>query len=259
VTKALARRQILRASLGIAAGAGLAVAGLVDAAPAAAAPVSQLPDVPGMLGDRRANEFWFQFDEAMGYTPTTELMDAYLAIGDYLGGNVVSVFHKKWFELAAQPDYPRNFTAYVTPIAGPLAVLSRYELAVFDQFYCHHDPKLFKAFAYFGQGVLFDPRRADVGAPVHTMDGTPPTAYHTWHVCIRAMTLLGIDKGWWREISPLVGFAWAVQSVAKPSILQVNPPLPADAVRRLADTWLPKSPRRLDQDFQSFPYPPGIA
>lgn len=261
MTDDLDRRQLLRTSLGIAVAGGLTAAGLARAAPAAATTRGgpDYPDVPGMLGDREANEFWYQFDEVAGYNPSQEVIDAYRSIGAYIGGNLFGRFPALWLQHVAQPDYPRNFAAFVAPIAAELSVLSRAQLGAIDLFYRRHDPGLIDAFAWFGQGVLFDPRRAEAGAPVHTMDGNPPQAYHVWWVCLRAMTLAGVDVARWRELGPKVAFAWAVQSVAKPDILTVNPPLPPRDVRRLRASWLPRSLRQLDIDFQSAPYPAGIA
>jgi hypothetical protein len=277
VSKHLSRRQILQTSLGAAAVAGLGLGGVAQGMPAAATspheplndpvpaahpephPEPGFPSVPGMLGDRRENEFWYQFDEAVGYNPTNELIAAYAAIETYLGGNLFSVLWRKWLDMVrAGAEYPANFTSFVTPVAEPLAVISQAQLTVFDAFYRRNDPRLVKLFADFGQGVLYDPRRAAAGAAVHTIDGNPPSAYHVWHVCLRAMMLLGVDRSRWCEFSPLVGFSWVLQSVAKPNQQAVNPPLPRRTVRRLATSWLSRTPERLDIDFQSFPYPPGI-
>jgi hypothetical protein len=36
-----------------------------------------LPPVPGMLGDRRTNELWYQLDEIALYNPSQKIRDAY--------------------------------------------------------------------------------------------------------------------------------------------------------------------------------------
>jgi hypothetical protein len=210
-----------------------------------------------MLGDRRANEFWYQFDDTMFFSRSQEVDDAYTVIINYLGGDLERPFREKWLELSKLPDYPENFTAFVTPLRQPLTVLSRTQLGVFDAFYRRRDPRLIAAFSYFGQGVLFDPRRADIASEVHTMDY--PEAYQLWHVYLRAMMFLHIDRRRWAEIAPLNGFSWAVFSVARPNQHVVSPPLPRETVLRLAASWLPRSAERLDIDFQSVPYPANIS
>lgn len=74
------RRSALRAALGVAGAA--AAASLVGAVPAEAHGRHHplLPDVPGMVGDRWANEFWYQYDEISYFTPTQEMKDAVAAI-----------------------------------------------------------------------------------------------------------------------------------------------------------------------------------
>jgi hypothetical protein len=257
VSEILSRRQLLRASTGVALAAGLGAAGLANAAPAAAAGTHDpdLPEVPGMLGDRRANEFWYQFDNVFLYSRSPEIQDAINAIVTYTGAPGEGDLYHAWLTRVTSAGYPGTFATFMAPVADPLRVLSRLQLAVFDKLYHRHDPRLDCAFGDFAQGVLYDPRRLADDAPVHTMDGDPPIGYHLWYVFLRAMMLLDIDAKRWREMAPRVGYAWAVQSVAKPSTTTVNPPLPRQTLHRLGATWLPKSTRRLDVDFQSLPYP----
>jgi hypothetical protein len=216
---------------------------------------TDLPAVPGMLGDRRANELWYQFDEVTMYKSSRELTDAYIAIGELFGGDVERSVLARWQELSKSPEYPHNYAQLVAPVRGALEVLSRAQLDVFDAYYRKRGFGLASAFIDFGQGVLFDPRRADVESEVHSMNGNPPRGYHTWHAYMRAMMLLGVDTERWESIATYNALAWAIQTVAKPDLRKVNPALPRVTVARLAANWLPRSPRQLDADFQSFPYP----
>ena len=43
-----------------------------------------LPPVPGMLGDRRANELWYQLDEISLYHPSQEVQDAYAVLFPFI-------------------------------------------------------------------------------------------------------------------------------------------------------------------------------
>ncbi|WP_433336241.1 hypothetical protein [Spirillospora sp. CA-294931] len=264
-SKDLDRRRLLRSSAGAAAAAGLGMLGVAAAAPAAAAtPESrqvprapqggELPPVPGMSGDRRANELWYQLDEVTLHHRPPEVMAAFVAIQNYMAGGAERGLVDAWQRMVKESAYPSNFTEFVTPIRQPLSVLAEVQAEVFDAVYPRGGHRLAAAFADFGQGVLYDPRHRSV----HTMDGRPPRGYHVWHVYLRAMMFLGLDASRWREIAPLNGFAWAVQTVAKPSEEHPNPPLPRSTVRRLARTWLRRGPERLDIDFQSFPYPAGM-
>ncbi|MCE7002241.1 hypothetical protein LWC34_05275 [Kibdelosporangium philippinense] len=243
------RRTLLRASTATVV-TGLLLPGVAYANPS----YQSFPDVPGMLGDRRANEFWYEYDNAVMFTSTAELEAAYQQIRDHTGGFPYPLM-EKWFQLVATPEYPRNFAEYVAPLRDPLRLISRTQLDVIDKFYRPGSRGLVDAFSYFGQGVLFDPRRAEAKAEVHTMDGA--YAYHAWYVYQRAMMMLGIDAARWARISPLVAFSWAVFAVARPNTRTVSPALPHSTVARLAAQWLPKSIRQLDQDFRTGPYPAG--
>ncbi|WP_410606524.1 hypothetical protein [Amycolatopsis sp. lyj-109] len=247
------RRSLLK----IGAGAAVTVAGSVLLSPsAAAAATSDLPPVPGMLGDRRANELWYQLDEISLYNPTQETADAIGAFFGYIGGEQAS--YTKWFEFVQEPGYPQNYAEYLKPVEQPLRTLSKLQLDNFDRYYCNDHAGLIGAFAAFGQGVLFDPRRADDEAEVHAMDGDPTHGYHRWHGILRGNMVLGIDRARWARLNPVLGFAWALQSAAKPDHRSPNPgPAPAQ-VREFARYWLPRDTATLDVDFQTWPYPPEI-
>jgi hypothetical protein len=244
------RRTMLKVSA-----AGLGAAVLLPGV----AQASELPAVPGMLGDRKANEFWYQFDQATRFDAPQETLDVYDAIQTYLGGSLVQTFRDVWLDMSASSDYPYNFTSYVTPIKEPLEHLSQVQLGLFDQFYRPNSPEFVQAFALFGQGVLFDPRRADVQSEVHTMDRTPPVGYHGWHSYLRALMFLGISTERWARIDPVIAYAWALQSTAKPNTRTVTAPLPKSTVTRLAVQWLPRSSAQLDKEYRSLPFPVGIS
>jgi hypothetical protein len=208
-----------------------------------------------MQGDRLANEFWYQFDEETSLAPSSQLLDAYKAIGSHTGGGIKGL-RDRWLSLSRLPEYPQNFISFVTPLAGPLEVVSSVQLQVIDRFYPCKSDGIVAAFAFFGEGVLYDPRRTDIGQEVHTMDDL--AAYHTWHAFQRAMMFLDIDRRRWEELAPVTAFAWAVQSVAMPGQRVVNPPLPASVLDRLAATWLCRDQRELDEAFQSVPRPRNL-
>jgi hypothetical protein len=264
----LGRRDLLRTGLGAAGAAGLWAAGLGAPGPAHAAHAGGrgrpgLEPVPGMSGDRRANELWYQFDEITFYYPSDELIDAYIAVLGHIratDGDLFPLYRDHWSVHVAAPEYPHNYREFMRPLTAPLRVLSRIQLDIVDTYYRPGDPRLIRAFADFGQGVLYDPRRLPVSRPVHTMNttnGNPPGGYHNWHVFMQAMILLGVDVPRWRSLAPLNALAWALQSIARPSETQLNPPLPARTVAAAAAYWLSRSPRQLDRAFRSFPYPPA--
>ncbi|GAA3132229.1 MULTISPECIES: hypothetical protein [Nonomuraea] len=247
-----------RRMLGVSAGAAAAtVVGAATAGQAAATPGHRLPPVPGMKGDRVANEFWYAFDQATWHEASQEFKDAWAAVKAYFdGGDAELAMVLAWMEDMQSPSYPAGYVNLVKPIKEPLRVVSRIQLEVFDRFYPLHHPhsrdRLASAFADFGQGVLYDPRIEGV----HSMNGQPaPAGYHIWHAILRAQTFLGIDAWKWQIIDPMVGLGWGLQSIAKPSQKEWNPPLPRHVVREQSRKWLRRSPRELDRAFLSQPYP----
>ncbi|NBH10136.1 hypothetical protein GTY80_43700 [Amycolatopsis sp. SID8362] len=241
------RRDLLKIGVATVAGAVLLEG--------TAAAETGLPPVEGMRGDRRANELWYQLDEISLYHPAQDVQDAYAVLFPFIQQNAPEGLYEKWRALSLEPGYPGNYAEFVKPVEQPLQTLSTLQLDNFDRFYRGNEPGLAGAFAAFGQGVLFDPRRAAVESEVHTMNGDPPNGYHFWHAVQRAQMFLDIDRRRWAAIDPLAGFAWALQSIAKPDHRHVNPGLPREQVRALARYWLPRSPRQLDRDFRSAPYP----
>ncbi|MET9914482.1 hypothetical protein ABZZ74_48640 [Streptomyces sp. NPDC006476] len=205
-----------------------------------------------MHGDRWANEFWYQFNEETELAASSQLLDAYQVIASHTGGSIRGL-RDRWLSLSRLPGYPQNFISFVTPLAGPLEIVSSVQLKVIDRFYPCKSEGITAAFAFFGEGVLYDPRQTDIGHEVHTMDDLAD--YHTWHAFQRAMMFLGINRHRWEELARLTAFAWAVQSVAMPGQRVVNPPLPASVLNRLASTWLCLDQRELDEAFQSVPRP----
>lgn len=248
------RRFLLAAAAGLPVAMGLGTMSTAQAATASLpSSARDLPHVPGMRGDRWANEFWYQFDEETSLAPSRRLRDAYKAIGSYVGGDIRSGLRDRWLSLSRLPEYPQNFISFVTPLAGPLEVVSSVQLQVIDRFYPCKGDGIVAAFASFGEGVLYDPRRAAIHHEVHTMDDLAD--YQTWHAYQRAMMFLGISRRRWEELAPVTAFAWAVQSLAMPEQRVVNPPLPAWLLNRLACTWLHRDQHELDEAFQSLPCP----
>ena len=253
MSESISRRGVLRTSLGIAVAAATGSAGIAGARPAAGDP--EYPDVPGMRGDRKANEFWHQFNVATYYEMSPEMRDAFKAVAEHVKAHGAANLTAVWQEMVASGDYPGDYASFARPIAEPLRVMSRVQLGVFDRFYRWHSREFVRAFALFGQGVLYDPRAKPPEPPVHTNDRL--VAYHEWHAHLRAMMLVGVDRVRWRRFAPVNAFAWAVQAKALPDTEHVNPPLPPGTVARLARSWLPRGIDRLDRDFQSSPAPAG--
>ncbi|MEY9875803.1 hypothetical protein ABH931_005309 [Streptacidiphilus sp. MAP12-33] len=257
---AVNRRGVLKGALGI-AGAAVGVAAtatLLGAAPVAAlspGATPSLPPVPGMRGDRRANELWYQFDQVSYFAPSAEMKAAVGAIVAPFGG-----FSKLYdgYEACRQGGYPQSFLELIEPNRAAFEFVSQAQRQVFDTYYRHDLDGLTFAFQEFGQGTLFDPRRP-VGNKVHMMNYTPPQPthdYHAWQPVFAGFALLDIDRHYWRRVHPLVGIAWELQSIAWPAIDSPdNPHLPRHLVDHITDKWLRRDQDEIDAMFDVFPYP----
>lgn len=249
------RRSVLRTALG-AAGAAAAVT-VLGAGPAAAhGRRPQLPKVEGLVGDRWASEFWYDYDEMSYYTPSAEMKAAVAAITAPFGGFTKS--YDAWLATRQGGRYPRSWMELIQPNKAHFELLSREQKKVYDKWY-GHDPKgLVFAFQEFGQGTLFDPRRP-AGNKVHMMNYTPPEAthaYHRWHAYLQSFQLLGIDRRFWGHINRLAGAAWELQSIAKPvNDANDNKHLPRHVVRHVTDKWLCRSDEKVTKAFDVWPYP----
>jgi hypothetical protein len=263
----ISRRRMLGGVLGTSAILGV---GLVRQPPSAVAadapsdvPVGACPDpvipvVPGMSGDPRANQLWYEFDEVTFFNASEEFKQAIAAVGDALGNpDIEEGIGELYLNTRNAGTYPEAFISVLAPAKEPLKFISRTEVSVFDKYYGCDPHGLISAMADFGQGVLYDPRQP-AGAIVHTMNGQPPLGYHVWHAFNRAFAFLGIAAHYWNKFDPLVAFGWALQSTAKPVLDAHNRPLPKAVVRALAKRYLRMRPDQIDEAFMSVPYPPGI-
>jgi hypothetical protein len=261
----MSRRRMLGVSLGATAVAGLELLAAPATAASAASPRScpPLPEVPGMRGNRLANEVWYQLDEVGLYSPSAEFIEAFQAVrgvlsAAYPGINFEGAMTTAWIVARRGDDYPNSFLSMFEPVRDAMQVMSDVQIGVYNTYYPGNWPGLTRAMIDFGQGILYDPRHP-IGAKVHMMDGDPPPGYHTWHAFNRAFQLLDISPRYWGRFDPLVGLGWALQSTAKPVEDADNAPLPSSVVAGLARQWLKKTPEESDQAFLSYPYPPGIS
>ncbi|MFD8824107.1 Tat pathway signal sequence domain protein [Streptomyces sp. NPDC059605] len=252
------RRGVLRAAAGIAgAAAAVTVAGTLPAA--AHGRPHRFPEVPGMVGDRRANEFWYEYDERFYYHPTPELSEAVDVICKPFGD--FTKIDSGWAATRTGGRYPRSYLELIRPNRDAFQLLSDAQREVYREFYRHDPQGLVHAFQLFGQGVLFDPRRP-AGNKVHMMNFTPPDfthAYHRWHPFLAGFRLLDIDAQWWTHINRLAGTAWELQSLGRPvTDANDNKPLPRRTVHGITRKWMHRSPRQLDRAFDSYPYPADL-
>ncbi|MCX4661897.1 hypothetical protein ACIBCB_11830 [Streptomyces uncialis] len=265
----ISRRRVLGTGLATTAAAGLGITGAGTGWAASALPGPHqdrdFPPVPGMRGDRRANEFWWQYEVRFAFEATQEVRDAYAAIDRSVGGpgdgSRLFALHARYQQIRREGGFPDDYLSLVAPVKDAYAVLSRLQLELFDDHYGgRHQHLLPWAFVRMGDGTLYDPRmpgRNKLHLMPYGANGVMTHAWHLWHAVNRANTLLGLSPGRWNRIDPLIGLGWAVQSVMYPDPDLVNPPMATGTAQRLVRQWRWRTPARMDTAFDSHPHPPG--
>ncbi|TDV49674.1 hypothetical protein [Actinophytocola oryzae] len=250
----LSRRRVLKSGLAATAAVGASVL----LAPVAHA--SEFPEVPGMRGDRRANELWYAYEMEFSYAPSAEVVAAYGELDAAAQGSPLSLLDL-YIQTREQGTYPESYLDRIRRARHAFEVFSVVQLDLFDRYYPRDERALAWSFVHMGNGVLYDPRMPHPNE-IHMMtmdntsaDGKTTTSWHFWHAVNRGLTLLGIDRARWNRLDRLVGLGWEVQSTTKPAVGQVNPPIACHTAERLIRRWECRTPGEMDRAFQSFPYP----
>jgi len=260
------RRAVLRGAL---VAVGVVGIGIADVIPAAASATETdhgaygaFPPVPGMKGDRGANEFWYTYEQRFHYNVTDQIRAAYGAISACTSQGSFATIRADYQKHRANGTWPQGYVQQFAPAKDAFAYLAELQADVQNQFYDNDPIGLAGAFFQFGEGTLYDPR-SPVGSKCHLMDDSDngrPRGFHVWHGIIRATVLLGVKPARWDTICRFNALAWAVQSIQKPTVdSDSNPPVPPVKRAELEAYWLTRSIDQLDDAFDSYPYPPGIS
>jgi hypothetical protein len=198
--------------------------------------------------------FWSEFDGRTLYGGA--------AFWSIAGAAEAPQVQSVWRAVREEGVYPDDFAQWAQDRAAPWQQLAALQREIIEAHFGNDFDTITLAFADFGQGVLIstDPERAAGNDSIHMMDGQTPAeviGYHRWHASIRAIQLSGGDVPWWEEMARRLGFAWAVQSLARP-VQRRFPGPPNQAidpalVAAAAEAWLTLSPEVLDRQFQLTP------
>jgi hypothetical protein len=196
-------------------------------------------------------DFWYEFDNTFHFQidPTVdqyyqELFYNFPEGFDYL--NVKWLYHKR------NHSYPDGLRNDLSSLKPSITGLANEQIKVINSG-LHRNPELIqKAFEDFGQGILYDDRRA---LNIHKMDGQPPTpliGYFRWHTFIQTVVLFDEFDQLWPQIDQYVGLAWAIQSIAPiQEQSPTNPGLDDINLSQLRTKWLSMQPQQLDDEFES--------
>ncbi|MDN5213154.1 hypothetical protein QQ020_13890 [Fulvivirgaceae bacterium BMA12] len=212
-----------------------------------------------------ANDFWFDFDNQFLWHPTPETGQDYQMA---FRSDGIDGFYNLMIVTRNQGTFPTSFIQYFQDRKIAIDSLAEKQLEVFRNYFDEDLECYRRLFEDFGQGILYDTRRATSqyrNTIIHTMDATsvsPPVGYHRWHGFIRTYCLLNdITDGIWLEINRFMCLAWAIQSIMKPigtSSDGSNPgntPMSSDRLQVLKDKFLMYSFADLDDEFENRPYP----
>ena len=206
-------------------------------------------------------QFWYEFDDRFLFHRTPEVEAAYDKLFDDIGHGF-DLYRNLFDRTRAQGAYPTAFVDEVKKNNRPegLLEISDLQWEVMENHFGNDLVDLRLAFEDFGHGVIYD-RRRRVGDKVHKMDtgGGPPVGYHRWHPIIRAAVLVGVDSTRWLQIDRFVGLAWQIQSVAKPcEDDRNNLRLSKEILDPIREKWLGLDFAKIDEQFDSYPFPPDV-
>jgi hypothetical protein len=200
------------------------------------------------------NDFWFDFDNATLWHRTPEIAGAIQRAYANVGGldALADIFDASF----ATKDHPSLFVKAITPGKDGFVDLAKAQQKIITAHFGNDGELLQSAFQDFGQGILYDPRRAKLTQHIiHMMDGTPDTwvGYRRWHAFCRAAMLSGADQGFWLQLLRLIAVAWGIQTEADPVIDKPdNPSLDPKRLKVLSDFWLSADLNLLDRAFVQF-------
>jgi hypothetical protein len=197
-------------------------------------------------------DFWYKFDNTFHFQidPTVDQYYQELFYNfpeerfDHL--NVRWLFHKR------NQSYPDGLLSELSSLKPSIVGLANEQMKLINSSLHRNLDLIQKAFEDFGQGILYDDRRA---LKLHKMDGQPPhplVGYFRWHTFIRIAGLFPEYDQLWPQIDQYVGLAWAIQSIAPIQEQDPNNPGLDDlTLDQLRKKWLSMQPQDLDDQFEN--------
>lgn len=177
-----------------------------------------------------ASNFFFDFDNYFLWRSDEhpEILQAY---GQAFGVDGIDGFYNQFQRKRKNGIYPQGLTDYFLTRKDAIDFIAYKQLQFLDTYFQNDSENEQQAFIDFGQGILFDARRATddylEGTEyyvVHTMDAkydpggyVPPNGYHRWYGFVRTYTLLNnINGGRFLDFARNITLAWQIQSELKP-------------------------------------------
>jgi hypothetical protein len=196
--------------------------------------------------------FWYEFDKATKYN--NDFMTVVFGAG---GFDVQDDFHAT----RQNGSYPAAFRQKFLPRRNDWIRIADVQTTTIKNRLGTDWSDIQAAFEDFGEGTLLDndPARRAGNDSIHMMDvqdaSDPPVGYHRWHASIRVIQLLNIgDQAWWENLDRMVGFAWGIQSFARPKQQQApNPAISQADLQALRVAWLALPPDRRDRQYDLTP------
>jgi hypothetical protein len=206
-----------------------------------------------MNGKQEIMNFWYEFDNTFHFQIQPTVRQYYQQIFHRAEPTEDPMDHlnARWLYHRRNQSYPDGFKNEIETLSHAIIGLAKMQLTLIDTSFNKNPQLEQKAFEDFGQGVLYDERRA---LKLHKMDGNPPNpliGYFRWHTFIQSAVLLGENFERWLQIDRYVGLAWAIQSIAP--INEQDPKnqgLDPDTLNELREEWLSMQSQQLDDAFE---------
>lgn len=222
-----------------------------------------------------ASDFFFDFDNYFLWQSNQhpEILQVY---GEAFAADGIDGFYNQFRKKRKNGTYPQGIVTYFSARKTPIDFIANKQVEMLNNHFQNDAENERQAFIDFGQGILFDARRATQAYKngteyfvIHTMDASydpsgyiPPVGYHRWYGFIRVYSILNnINDGRFLDIAKNITLGWVIQSKLKPRGTSSdgtnpnNPPMIANDLQILKTQIASMTFLELDNLFDHKPYP----
>lgn len=222
-----------------------------------------------------ASDFFFDFDNYFLWQSSQhpEIQQAY---GQAFGADGIDGFYNQFRKKRKNGTFPQALVNYFSARKTAIDLIANKQIDMLNSHFQNDIDNERLAFIDFGQGVLYDHRRATNDYKngteyfvIHTMDAQydpsgyiPPIGYHRWYGFIRVYCLLNnINDGRVLEMARNITLGWQIQSKLKPRGTSSdgtnpnNPPMDSTELQNLKAQTSILTFAELDNLFDHKPYP----
>jgi hypothetical protein len=220
--------------------------------------------------EKRAMDFWFEFDDFFSQPPRGHATGDILAAERHCFG-LMSLFESNLADGTLYTEFKTELNSPGTESESrrnAIRLISDNHIKILNKYFGNDARSEQRAFEFFGEGSLFDDGISPNGQPrrqpdqkMHMMDGQIGM-YRMWHSFIRSVMILGFsgDSNRWLQLDRHVALAAEIDTIVDPK--QSDDPLGEDprirhptanridptTLNELRAKWLTKNVDQIDSE-----------